>query len=834
MAAIFISHSSRDSAWARRLAAWLKERDHEPFLDVDPEDGIGGGSPWRDTIYRKLHSSQLVLALCSPHYLASEWCLSELAIATDLCKPLVPLQIAEAPLPRLALHLQAINLAGDADEGLQRLALALAQLLQGRDRLPLDSQRPPYPGLEPCQEADAALFFGRDTELEELQRRLRSLRQAGRGLLLLLGASGCGKSSLLRAGLLPQLRLDPATWLVIDPCRPGADDPLTELLHTLGRGAVRHGVPPLPNPCSAEQLRAWFTRLRHHSGHPDASVVVPLDQFEECLFSPAADGFLALLEALVSSSDGRLLLVVTLRSDCLGALQLHPAQLAQRADQMLLNPMASDGIVQVIEGPAARVGLCLEPGLSLRMADDTRSGEALPLLALTLQQLWQLHGRDGRFSLQHYRAFGGLDGAAERVAAEALEGPLKSEANRSALRDAFVGQLVRLHDQGYSRRPARWADLPDAARPLLEALVARRLLVRRGESDADATVELAHESLLRTWSLLRGWLDDNREFVAFCDELSREQQRWQQAPTAALRAEACLQPTRLRRARSWLAERPAAIAPHLRRYIQASQRQQQQRRLRWGAAAACLTLLALVALNPLVKARTLALFAQAPFAPPWLIGAALEALNSHRWQVLIKPANQNQAPVCAATTANEFCKSERQVMALLQHRNAPLSLQSLEDSVKKGYLDRKLGNLERDPERDKGQDLGGLFSKDSPLALTATLLVSKQGAAADQDRNIQFTRSEIQMIPCALLSKLMKTWTEAAAQPPSQGCRFVGSDATGWFQDERCRLISDRRPLQGGAYSGQSIAGWLFSQNADFGAPKDRLEQCKIIAATSP
>lgn len=827
MAAIFISHSSRDSAWARRLAAWLKERDHEPFLDVDPEDGIGGGSQWRDTIYRKLHSSQLVLALCSPHYLASEWCLSELAIATDLCKPLVPLQIAEAPLPRLALHLQAINLAGDADEGLQRLALALAQLLQGRDRLPLDSQRPPYPGLEPCQEADAALFFGRDTELEELQRRLRSLRQAGRGLLLLLGASGCGKSSLLRAGLLPQLRLDPATWLVIDPCRPGADEPLTELLHTLGRGAVRHGVPPLPNPCSAEQLRAWFTRLRHHSGHPDASVVVPLDQFEECLFSTAADGFLALLEALVRGSDGRLLLVVTLRSDCLGALQLHPAQLAQRADQMLLNPMASDGIVQVIEGPAARVGLSLEPGLSLRMADDTRSGEALPLLALTLQQLWQLHGRDGRFSLQHYRAFGGLDGAAERVAAEALEGPLKSEANRSALRDAFVGQLVRLHDQGYSRRPARWADLPDAARPLLEALVARRLLVRRGESDADATVELAHESLLRTWSLLRGWLDDNREFVAFCDELSREQQRWQQAPTAALRAEACLQPTRLRRARSWLAERPAAIAPHLRRYIQASQRQQLQRRLRWGAAAAGLTLLALVALNPLVKARTLALFAQAPFAPPWLIGAALEALNSHRWQVL-QAADPNRLPVCGGTMADAdtFCTSERQVVTLLRKASAPLALPQLSAELAAGHRRGGFGG----PRTEVIDDYSAMHQRFTPgaLRLTAAIVYDPRAAGADPSGNgLIDDHQEAWMIPCELFREIIDRWR--AVEPRCHLFADVDQPAAG------CPGIRANGDLTGGESEKMTthpLAFWIFELGTTYA--QDRDETCRTVTAPHP
>lgn len=830
MATIFISHSSRDNAWARRLAAWLKDQGHEPFLDVDPEDGIGGGSQWRDTIYRRLHSSQLVLALCSPNYLASEWCLSELAIATDLCKPLVPLQIADAPLPRLVLHLQAINLVGDPDEGLQRLARSLASLLQGRDRLPFDSQRPPYPGLEPCQEADAALFFGRDTELEELQRRLRSLRQSGRGLLLLLGASGCGKSSLLRAGLLPQLRLDPSAWLVIDPCRPGADDPLNELLHTLDRCAARHGATPLQAPCTVEQVRGFFTHLRHHSGQADSSVVLPLDQFEECLFGNAADGFLALLEALVAGSDGRLLLVVTLRSDCLGALQLHPSRLAQQADQMLLNPMGSDGIVQVIEGPASRVGLALESGLSLRMADDTSSGEALPLLALTLQQLWQAHGAGGRFSLQHYRDFGGIAKAAERVADEALAGALQIEANRGALRDAFVGHLVRLNDQGYSRRPARWADLPEAARPLLEALVNRRFLVRWGDDDANATVELAHESMLRTWTLLRGWLDENREFVAFCDELNREQQRWQLAPTAALRAEAVLPPIRLKRARTWLTERPAAIAPQLRQFIEASQRQQQRRLARWVSAGSAfglsLTLLGLVLLNPLIKARSLAWLATV-VPHRVLIGAALEALNSHRWQ-LLQVADPNRLPVCGGTMANAaaFCTSERQVVALLRLESAPQSLPGLSRELVAGKERGSFGG----PRSGEIADYSAMDQRFTPGALqrTAAIIQDTTAAAADQSGDGRINEhQEAWMIPCELFSEIIGRWH--AVEPrcdlfadPAQttvGCPGIHPDGRP-SADESEKMSS--RPLSFSLFE----LGMTHVQ--------DRYQACRLMTGTPP
>lgn len=835
MSAIFISHSSQDKDWAERIAAWLRQQGYQQlFLDSDPEDGIAAGTQWRSTIDQRLRQSQALIALCSPHYLASQWCLSELAIATQLCKHLFPLRIAPGELPSLAQPIQAIDLVNDPAEGLRRLALALSSQLHWKDRLPWDSQRPPYPGLLACQEADAAVFFGRNRELEEVNRRLRSLRQAGRSLLLVLGASGCGKSSLLRAGILPRLRLEPSSWLVLAPFRPGTDDPLDELAHsaTLALRSLAEPEPPEP-PRSAEALRQLFSRLRRASGQRDACVVVPIDQGEELLLDGSGDPCLAVLAELLDASDGRLLVIATLRSDYLGALQLHPSDLASRADQFLLNPMRSDAILQVIEGPATRVGLALEPGLSLRMTEDTRSGDALPLLALTLWELWNAHGAGGSLKLRHYEAFGGIDKAVERVANEALQPSMTSEVDRRALRDAFIPAMVRLGDQGFSRRPARCLELPSAALPLLDLLVKRRLLVRRGEEPHAMTLEVAHDSLLHSWPLLHGWLEESRAFLIASERLRADLEQWQAAPERE-KAQWLLTPVRLRPALGWLRERPAAFTPELRDFIRASAHQRRRASIRQGAAIGAVVVLlisALIRLNPLLHARTLTLLASAS-GHPSLISAALQALQEHRWQE-IETVGLTRLPACGAraTTSSSFCESEQQTSQLLEMERAPYSLASLKTLLEQEGSQGRFGGWADTEAKDA--DFDNIAKRFTPggLRLSAQMIYTKQGVGADRNNDGAISEPrEAWMIPCGLLDRLADLWKKAyptARQQSGRYCHLFG--AGGFGDDPGCDQIDnshhDQRRL-----SNKPLAFWLFAPHDDL--VFDRYRACTAAAQT--
>ena len=520
MSSIFISHSREDNAWAQRIKVWLEQQGYGSlFLDFEPEMGIVGGSDWRKTLYQKLRLSRAVIALCSEHYVTSEWCLSEVAIATDQGKDPIPLQIDPAgELPRLLQHIQAIDFRTNPEQGFQRLAQGLATRLQWKDRLPLDPDRSPYPGLKSFQEIDAPLFFGRDRESEEVVERLRSLCRRGGSLLLLLGASGCGKSSLARAGVVPQLRLDPDSWLVLEPFRPGAE-PFEELEAVLAPAFERLGESPPELPRTAEAFRKLLRQLRLRSGRREATVVILIDQLEELLVDGGAsaserdageaDQFLTFLGDLLGHGDGLMLVMATLRSDFLGAFQLRAADLSRLADQVLLGPMQKEGYMQVIEGPAQRVGLHLEPGLSDRMAAETGSGDALPLLAYTLWDLWDKHGKeDGDLTLKEYKLLGGLAKSVERAADRVLAPERRTGEELTDLRSAFL-RLARLNEEGgVTRRTALWSELPPACHPVLREFVQERLLI---SGKQEGTLEVAHEALLRTWPTFQQWLQESRQ-----------------------------------------------------------------------------------------------------------------------------------------------------------------------------------------------------------------------------------------------------------------------------------------------------------------------------------
>jgi formylglycine-generating enzyme required for sulfatase activity/energy-coupling factor transporter ATP-binding protein EcfA2 len=539
MSTIFISHSSEDNAWAERIRDWLQGRadKQQPdyryqslFLDFDPEQGIPVGRSWRETLYEKLQLCRAVIVICSAAYGQSQWCLAELGVAMASGKLVLPVRIDESPPLRLLNETQrtplvAIDLDPTGLEGWQRLERGLAALSwQERLDWPPENEHDasPFPGLSCFERKHAPVFFGQDQTLRQAQAKVEALTASASRLLLILGASGCGKSSLLRAGLVPWLAgAEPGRWIVLDPFRPGRK-PFRWLAAALEKAFRAVGqIPPSESARTGEEILEQLEELRAHTGQQDARVVIAIDQFEELLgrseqreaeTPTEADDFLSALADLLKLEGSRVLILATLRSDFLGSLQLHPSRLeSQAGDPILLGPMDVDGFRQVIEGPARRVGLGLETGLSDRLVRDTPSGDALPLLAFTLREL-----RDGRadgagLTLKQYDDFGGLAGAVQRKADEVLFTSGATAEEIRALERAFIDHLVRLTSDGQAaKQPARLQALPAPSRRLVGLFVEARLLVSGKGSDGDA-VEIAHEALLRTWPELVGWIDKGRE-----------------------------------------------------------------------------------------------------------------------------------------------------------------------------------------------------------------------------------------------------------------------------------------------------------------------------------
>jgi formylglycine-generating enzyme required for sulfatase activity len=539
MSAIFISHSHRDNAWAERIRDWLlddeKQREEEQrylsfFLDIDEENGIDVGERWRDQLFEHLQLSAAVLVICSEAYASSQWCLAELGVAMAAGKLVLPVRIDASPLPKLLSETQAtalavIDLEQGSAAGWRRLQKGL-EPLSWQLRQPWPPQKEPnaspFPGLDCFERKHAAVFFGQEVVREKVLAAIRRLPARQSRLLLILGASGCGKSSLLRAGVMPWLAADDrGRWIVLEPFRP-EEKPFEALESALARAHQNLKQPVPTEPVrTAAALGQQLRRLRLAAGQQGARIVIAIDQFEELLaredgrgdgVGEEADAFLTLLAELLGQKNSQVLILATLRSDFYGLLQLHPSALHRRAgDPIPLGPMDVDGFRQVIEGPAQRVGVRLERGLSDRLVRDTPSGDVLPLLAFTLRELWDGRADGAGLTLKQYGDFGGLAGAVQRKADEVLATSGATDEEIEALERAFIDHLVRLTSDGQAaKQPARLDALPAASRRLVGLFVEARLLVSGKGSDGDA-VEIAHEALLRTWPKLVGWIDTGRE-----------------------------------------------------------------------------------------------------------------------------------------------------------------------------------------------------------------------------------------------------------------------------------------------------------------------------------
>ncbi|HEY5629561.1 MAG TPA: BTAD domain-containing putative transcriptional regulator, partial [Candidatus Limnocylindrales bacterium] len=358
----------------------------------------------------------------------------------------------------------------------------------------------PFIGLSTFGVHDADVFFGRERLVSEMVARL-----AEHGFLGVVGPSGSGKSSAVRAGLVPAIEggaLGGAGWLRVI-LRPGPE-PMRELDRVVFAAldeAQRARLPARGDPLAAAT-----------SVLPEGDrLLVVVDQFEE-LFTSVEDAATraAFIAALVGAArSGAAAVVVALRADFYGRCA-EAADLADllAASQVLVGPMAREEYRAVIEGPASRAGLSVERALVERLLDevDGRAG-GLPLLSTALVELWER--RDGRtIQFAALAATGGISGAVGRLAENAY-GQL-TDAEQEAARVVFLRLVGGGGGDVAARRRVPLAEFDVATNPVLErtltVLTAARLLTAdRG------TVEVAHEALFREWPRLEGWLADDQE-----------------------------------------------------------------------------------------------------------------------------------------------------------------------------------------------------------------------------------------------------------------------------------------------------------------------------------
>ena len=388
-------------------------------------------------------------------------------------------------------------------------------------------RRNPYKGLAPFAEGDRADFYGREDMVETLIGLV-----GANGLTAVIGASGSGKSSVVIAGVVPELR-DGALpgsdeWAVVHMV-PGTD-PFDEFHLGLRAAAVAH--PPTGPADRSRELRHDFSAALDG---PTRQGLLVIDQFEELFSTEVHDDtrerFLDNLVDLAKDPARRIRVVVTIRADYSDRALAHPqfGDLVSAAS-LLLPPMRPEQVEAAIRRPAARVGIEVEPGLVAEIVRDvTASPASLPLLQYVLTELFERRAED-RLTVQAYRALGGVHGVLERRAEETFTA-LDPDAQR-ACRQLFL-RLVHVGDHGEETRRrlpltelhgvGRRADI-DAA---LEAFSAARLLTYdRDPVTRTPTVEVAHETVIRRWARYRLWIDETRAELLAHRRLSAAAQAW--------------------------------------------------------------------------------------------------------------------------------------------------------------------------------------------------------------------------------------------------------------------------------------------------------------------
>jgi serine/threonine protein kinase/ABC-type glycerol-3-phosphate transport system substrate-binding protein len=429
--------------------------------------------------------------------------------------------------------------AGDRFSDITMISAELRAALEGT-RVALESAGPirnPYKGLRAFLEADAADFFGREAVTKRLIRSLAEDDPAAR-FLAVVGPSGSGKSSLVRAGLVPALRRGaiPGSerWYVIDVL-PGLH-PFREIETALMSVAVE------PPPSLMEELERDELGIVRAVDRvlldPEAELVIVLDQLEEVFTMIEDDSerarFLASIEAAALQPNSRVRMIATLRADFYDAPLSVPGfgdLLAARTEAV--TPMTPEELERAIVAPADQAGLVVEPRLLAEMIADVadRPG-ALPLLQYALTELAER--AEGRtLTLDSYRRIGRVSGALARRAEQLFEA--MSEQARDACRQLFLRLVTLGEGVEDTRRRVRRSELATLADPqTMEAVIEtygrhRLLSFDRDPDTREPTVEIAHEALLREWARLRAWIDDVREHLRQRARISSATTEWAQA-----------------------------------------------------------------------------------------------------------------------------------------------------------------------------------------------------------------------------------------------------------------------------------------------------------------
>ncbi len=547
VAEIFISYSRKDSEFAEDLLTWLREQGFtDIFLAHDQESGIVAGDEWRKALHWEMQEAEVLILVISDNWFASPWCVGEHRAAQILGKRIIPVVIGVSdPAHRKEISsdpFQRVDVGPDRAAAFERLRDGLMGAGLSQSGFVFDAQRAPVPGLFAFEEADAAVFFGREPDVVRAMDRIRVMQQFNRPkLLVIIGNSGIGKSSLMRAGLIPRLRRHEAGRLrLLGPLALGAQ-PFRELRRAIRKALPRGGadLAGLAVEDAADSDERLIERLNATFSGPEAQAgrpVVIVDQLEQLLLAepPQRARFLQFLSKVFNPNNAWLG-IATIRADCFPLIQAETAFADIEYELLTLDRINEHRMKDVIEKPAVRVGCRIEPDLVDTLVRDAVSTTALPFLAFVLRELYDTIPQNQVWQLPDYEVLGeraaGINpiaGCVRRRANEAVFGETPESEFDADLRRAFVPMMTDIGDNDQPiLRTARISDLPPRAVPALQRLVAARICFSAVDADDVACIGLAHDSLYTVWPPLQRAFEAEKRRLAEWRQAERSAQAWQ-------------------------------------------------------------------------------------------------------------------------------------------------------------------------------------------------------------------------------------------------------------------------------------------------------------------
>ncbi|MBK9751352.1 MAG: toll/interleukin-1 receptor domain-containing protein [Chloroflexi bacterium] len=554
---IFVSYSRQNEMDARRIIGDLRDAGLRVWYD---REKIKGGENWRQAIERGIDSADHFLFCLSPSSIRSDYARDELLCAHQKNKPIYVAMLENCPLDMgyqdfedlkwlLQLHIIDFTQREQYGARLRELIHSLPGYAPP-DSYYLEKIEPqnlpnPFRGLEVFTELQASFYAGREDEIQNLVGRLQIPERSH--LLCIVGTSGSGKSSLVRAGLVPALR-DAFPWwrkLIVTPGQNPVNvlaDGLQELLGSATQQDTRQRLRQEIN--ALDDIAADL-----FSGQPEeAQLLIIIDQFEELFIQSSkeeSEHFIALLLRALTKPTSRVQAIITFRADYFGHLS-SSSELAHLIESNLvyIADMKVEQLRRCIELPARRALVDYEEGLVEQILEDVRAQPgALPLLEYALTALFE-RKVERLMTFEAYRQLGGIEGA---LATHAQEIYMTFNALEKKTLQRILLRLADVNEVTVTRRRVRRSEFAfsDTSDEVVQKILVRltdaetRLLVATlplsdsvelnlpSAVESDPLYEVSHEAIFLHWPTLREWIDQERANLRALSQVRASLRRWQ-------------------------------------------------------------------------------------------------------------------------------------------------------------------------------------------------------------------------------------------------------------------------------------------------------------------